>query len=313
MNNRRIKTLTAMIAIAILVTSVGYALADSSIGSVTVDPEIPVIKDIAFPSSAPPGVYSTLTFTLQMRTGLEAGSEVYVDMYSAGVVPDLPWSTEPPTTISLFNHYRIAWRNSLADTWPYIAPSGVWAGYFTTPAAPVIDGTDVQFSIDVRFDELADATNPWTIRIAYKWDAGPNIFETYAFDLADFLSLNIEQSTFNFGNIEQGQIEIPISDPTSGYLNLSLTSNSAYMIQLSGSDPLHSNTIDTFGVGNILQNSIDDIGSALALTGTAADLANLGPQPIGAYVHHLYLWISIPVTAPIGDYTFVLTVLLVAI
>ena len=119
------------------------------------------------------------------------------------------------------------------------------------------------------------------------------------------------QSTFDFGLNEQGQIEIPISTPTSGYLNISLISNQAYLLQVYGSDPLHENGIDSFAVSNILQNSLPDVGSALVLTGTSADIANLGVKGIGTATWHLYLWIEIPFSAKTGVYTFLLTVTMI--
>ena len=290
--------------------------ADSALGSVQVTEEIPIIRDIVFPLSAAPESPEPLDFVVQYGQGLSMGDEVYIHLYSAAATPDLSCNGMP-TTLSDFDHYAIMWTNA-AGSWD---PSG-WANSgkfsnFRAPASlPVTDGSDIPLGLDVTFDELADATNPWTIMIRLKYtkpdfESG-YVTETDQFDLAAYLQVNIEQSTFDFGSIEQGQIEIAISSPISGYLNITVTSNGAYRVQVSGTNP-DDGEGNSFDVSNIVQNSVNDPASGLSLSGTAGDVANLGDLPIGTATHHLYLWISIPLDAPVGTYTFTLTVTIVAI
>lgn len=142
--------------------TIAYSVyADSSQGSVTVLAEKPIITDIVFPLSATPGTWLTLTFTLQYGMGLASGDELYADLYSAGVVPDLSYGG-PSTTVSLFNHYRAYWANLAGSPWIIsgigYGPNGVFQNPTTTPLPPVTNGADIQFSILVKFNALADAT-----------------------------------------------------------------------------------------------------------------------------------------------------------
>lgn len=328
------KLILAIAVIAILVGTTAYVAADSATGNVTVTPEIPIIKDISFPVSAIPGSLNRLTFTLQYQSRIAGGEELWMDFYSSGATPDFMYSGTPvSTSISLFNHYRAMWTNKLSDPWLIsgnYGPAGVFQNPSTSPVPIIGDGSDIHFSLDVRFDELADATliiihfelslqNPWTIKFHLKYnDANDGLVRTldvfFEFDLAAFLGLNIEQSTFDFGDIEQGQGLIAISVPTQGFLDLSVQCSLAYMIQVSGTNP-DDGSGNSFEVGNIYQNSVNDSSSAIPLTLIAADILNLGQHdltPIGTWDYLiLYLWIEIPIGTPLGTYTFSLTVTLV--
>ena len=317
MYSRNKKLLLTVALIAMLAGCVVYVAADSASGTVTVDPEKPIIKDISFPLIATPADWLTLTFTLQYQTGL-GQDDLYIDFYSALAEPNLVYGSIPSITVNLFDHYRAKWINTPNDPWKIsgtgYGPDGVFQNPSTNPLPMVSDGTDIQFSLDVRFDELADATNPWTIKFHLKYGSSQSIDAFYEFDLAAYLGLNIVESTFDFGNIEQGQVLIPISLPTQGYLSLAVQSNTAYMIQVYGSDPLFG--AETFSVSNIWHNSINETSSAIPLSLESADVANLIEQPltpIGTEDYLvLYLWISIPIEAVLGTYTFTLTEILIS-
>jgi hypothetical protein len=96
-------------------------------------------------------------------------------------------------------------------------------------------------------------------------------------------------------------------DPVDGYISVTVISNVPYFLQLSGTDPDDGDG-HSFSIANLIQNSLDDVASDVALSGVASDVANLGSQPMGAGTVHIYLCISVPVSAPAGTYTIVLTV-----
>lgn len=315
------QNLAALMLCALFLSAVAYVSADSAIGSVTVTDEIARIVDITFPLSAVPTTPESLDFRLEYGQGWHGGDQVWVHLFSAGATPDLSCSGEP-STLNDYDHYATVWFNSYNGGWE---GSGVtWRSKqisnYRGPdktTLPIEDNRDIPLGFDVTFDQLADATNPWTVWIQLRYkNPDPDlsdikITETVEFDLADYLQVNIIQSTFDFGSIEQGQVMIPIANPTMGLLNISVTSNSEYRLQVSGTDP--SGNGNSFSVGYIYQNAINDTASAVPLTGSAADIANLGLQAIGDHEHVLFLWITIPATAPTGTYTFTLTVTILSV
>lgn len=279
-------------------------MADSSIGSVEVTPEMAKVTNIVFPESVDPDVYMTLSFMIEYGQGLHIGAEVYVHFFSSDITPDLPTSGTPMTLGD--NHLCAYWSNGVVG-WEAL---GGDITNFVGPVGAVTDGSDIPLGLDAKFVKQV-LVGDWQMRILLKWqepDFTPHYdWYTTLFQMQGYMELAINFATFDFGPAEQGSLEIPISTPLCGYLNMTITSNVEYLIQVLGTDPNQDG--ETFGVGNILANSVNDAGSAIPLSLILADLANLGSQPAGsAVVHRVYLWISIPVSASVGTYTFVLTV-----
>lgn len=317
------KTMLALAMMAILLGGVAYVMADSSLGSVSVDPEVARVTNIAFPLSATPDSWLTLTFDFEYDSGIAGGDEIYVDFYSAGATPDLNYGG-PSTTINEFNHYRAMWLNSPTG-WVLsgsgLGPTGVFANGQATPAPPVTDGSDIHFSLDVKIPALADATNPWTVMVHAKYtDANDlltkHVEDSIQFDLAAWVGINIEQSTFDFGNVQQGMMMMPITVPTQGFLNLSVQSNQEYKLTVRGTTPDDGDS-HSFDVSNIYANAINDTATAMSLGLSDADLVNFGTHPLtpigSTDALMLYLWITIPVGTFVATYTFTLTVSVVAI
>ena len=320
MFNKRI-TKTHVLALALCFMLAGvvvYASADQATGTIGVTDEVPVFKDISFPLTATPGQLNTLTFTLQYQQGLYEMDEVTVDLFSNMASPDLPIGQSIPTTIDEFDHYRVRWVNrETPSPFAQMNPAGIFSEMTCTPDEPITTGSNIDFSIGITIPQLADASNPWTIRFHLSY--GPDVdvtlddyvIQTYEFDLGQYMGLNIVQSSFTLTG-GQGGLLIPISVPTQGFLDLVCSANDEYQLQVYGTDPTFG--AESFSVINILQNSVNDTGSASPLSLTAANIANLGIQPITTIGEEdsfvLFLWVSIPVSAVVGTYTFTLTVIL---
>lgn len=305
---KKIKLLLVLMSV-LLLTGVGYAMADTSTGTVNVTPEIARISDVIFPESVDPNTWTTLSFVIEFGQGISGGDMVYVHLFKSGSNPDLP-NSGIPTTLGI-NHLCARWSNAIdGDNWE--ALGGSFTNFVQPVTGPITDGSDIPLGLDVMFAKTVDIGD-WEMRILLNYYVKPPVdetrwlWDTTLFQMNGFMEVAINFATFDFGDIEQGQVEIPISTPLCGYLNLTVTSNVAYAVQVSGTDP--TKDPDSFGVDNILANSLNDVGSAVPLTLILADLANLGSQAAGsAVVHRIYLWISIPISAPVGMYTFTLTV-----
>jgi len=304
------KKIILVLVLALLFSGVGYALAsDTSTGTVNVTSEIARISDVVFPESVDPDSWTTLSFLIEFGQGLGTGGMVWIHFFKSGTNPDLPTSGATPTTLGI-NHLCAVWQNN-GGGWTILG--GTFTN-FIAPALAVTDGSDIPLGLDVKFAKEV-MFGEWELRILLKYfDAAQDltmyIWDTTLFTMNGFMEVAINFATFDFGDVEQGQVEIPISTPLCGYLNLTVTSNVEYAVMVSATSP----TMDaeSFGVENILANSVNDIGSAVALSAVLADLANLGPQAAGSsVVHKIYLWISVPVSAPVGTYTFVLTIAVV--
>jgi len=302
------KKILVLVLMAVLLSGVGYVMADTSTGTVNVTPEVARISDVIFPESVDPNTWTNLSFVIEYGQGFEVGTEVFVHFFKSGTDPHLPTSGIP-TTLNLESHLCAHWRNNYLG-WEILG-SGAFSN-FVGPVDAVTDGSPIPLGLDVKFMK-AVMVGDWELRILLKYYVPPPedvtiyLWDTTLFTMNGFMELALNFATFDFLDAEQGSVLIPIRVPLCGYLNMTITSNVGYLIQVSGTDPNQDG--ETFEVENILANSLDDISSAVALSSFLADLANLGPQAAGsAVVHRIYLWISVPVSAPVGTYTFTLTV-----
>lgn len=298
---------------AALLLGAGAVAADESIGTVDVVPETPSITNVVLPSSVDPEIASTLTFTLVYNTGLEDGASVWVHLYKDGYAADLDY-VDAPSSGDLENHYWARWFNIPDGGWwdqsdvsritNVIGPDG--------PDMPIIDGSPIDLGLDVTFHGLA-TYGLWHLRIGVLYASETlSVEHDQDFDMNARVAVLFTESTFSFGDIEQGEIAIVgIQDPVSGYLTVTLTSNVPSFVQLSGTDP-DDGLGNIFSVGNIIQNSIDDSVGAIPLSGTLTNLEGIGEQPAGEYIFEIHLWIAIPVGTPISTYEFVLSCLAVA-
>lgn len=311
--NTKLKKAILAFAVLCLLGATSAVVADTAIGTVNVVPEVPKIKDFSFPSDVDPESVTPLLFTLEYLEGLESGDSVWVHLWRDGFAADLDY-VDAPSTGDLNSHYWARWMNIIGGGWwdystssrinNVVGPDGI--------DMPVIDGSDIPLGFDIKFYGLAEY-GLWHLRVGLLYASETLVAEhSMDFDMNARLAVDILESTFDFGEVQKNNlVQIPIVNPTEGYLTIVVLSNVGYLLQLSGTDP-DNGLGDSFLVGNIVQNSVDDDVGAVPLTGILAGLNGMEAQPSGEGTFYCYLWISVPLV-PVGTYTFTLTFLVVAI
>lgn len=166
--------------------------------------------------------------------------------------------------------------------------------------------TTYDYSAQVRFDAV-DKAGEWNVKVSVL-ETGKSDTKNSTFTLNPYMSVNIAESSFSFGTVQQGQENISIQVPSSGYLSVSIATNFMGKLQASGTDPIKGT--DTFSVHNVRIGDTNVVGSAKSLQTYLADIN--GVIYDGYSTTQIYLWINVPSGVPLGTYTFILTLILVA-
>lgn len=287
------KVLLGLLMISILAVA-GGVMANDIMGSV--DVKNTILTDLNVPTTDPT-VKTPFSVALMDTNKFSTMTYAYVDIWHESVLPTAPADAKNRYTASI----KID-TNNIATT-----PAG-WLNDYTKINTYQGTATSFTFNGNMTLQSVALA-GTWTMRFRLR-DINMIYYDINAtFIVNNYMEFSISESSFSFGNVVAGCVNIPISSPTSGYISLSIVSNALMKLQVKGTNP--TDGTNTFAVSSIKIFDADNVAGAHTLTTTLADLNSA--TYIGSTGASVYLWISIPAGTPIGTYTFTLTISLVPV
>lgn len=281
----------AIFALVTLLMSVGAMAADIP-GTISVTEKQLILSDVTVPSPLNPTTTVQFSFVLSYAEGIGQApnglDRFFVDIWH---------STTTKTSATGDLHYSVDFYDVGGNpSWQNIEGPAGWL----VASAPILfsDITLLQtyvFSLDVNFQSI---TKPGTwyfaIDCQIKPAAGlPNLYEEVAFVMNQYSSLLIAESSFSWGNVQHGSIDIPIADPSSGYLTMDIEVNNVYKMQVVGTDPIDASAVYFFSVANIKVSTTNDPALAQSLTTALVDLTGITFNTEIVTVQ-LFIWISVP-------------------
>lgn len=297
LDNKMKKYAIASVLIFSLLCGAGWmhsVQADTSTGSVdVVEPKL-TLSNLNVPSPQNPTEEYEVTVDMDDVEDITVMRYMYITVWHETV------SETDPNDVA--THYEATmWKGGISDQTPDFVIN-------TTDIEGMTDETHITYSLNVSFQGAA-LSGSWTWKLVTEEEDGTQDEIQGTFQMNSYMSVDVVETTFDFQEVQQGMMQIPIADPTSGYLTADIVSNVNTKIQVKGTDPTDGS--NTFAVENIIINDVDDPSTAVNLTGTLSDLN--GATYNGENTAHIYLWITVPTSVPTGTYTFTLTVSIVAV
>lgn len=293
MNDKYVKVLIGLLIISMLAIA-GNVMADDIIGSV--DVKNTILTDLNVPTTDPT-IKTPFSVALMDTNKFSTMTYAYVDIWHESVSLTAPANATHRYTTTI----KIDTNSIMTN------PEG-WINEFTRINLYQGKNTSFTFEANMTLQAIAEA-GTWYMRFRLR-DVDINLYDiNTTFTVNNYVEFSISESSFSFGDVVSGSINIPITIPTSGYLSLSISSNVLTKLQVCGTNP--TDGTNSFSVSNIKIYDADNVGVAQILTTTLTDLNSI--QYKGSQTAQVYLWISVPVGTPIGTYSFTLTVSLVSV
>ena len=212
------------------------------------------------------------------------------------------------------NHYTFRYEND-TDTWEEVGPdaagdSHLVSGNCSDPADhAVISGT---FKLAFKLHKTANytaLTTAWKIKtIAYDSDTSDSNQQLF-FGVNFFVELTVDDSSHAWSSLNPGDADILIDTPADGKIDVTVTANAQFDLQVKGSGDLAKTGGGTpIGLGNVTIHE-DTLGSSVSLTESYADIGGLTGLSSGeSQAHSLKLWIDVPSGTEHGTYTYALDI-----
>lgn len=292
MTNKRF--LIGLTALSLLLVA-GFVSANDLIGDVNVTTPHLTLSNLVIPANVNPT--ETITFSVDMSDVDDIINMKYMDII---VWHESVLETSPDDATSHYSAHM--WKGGVGDSYP-----AGWA-INATDIQPHIGETFLTYEVNGVFSTTAK-TGTWNVKMIVQEENMDTDTIEGTFIMNSYMNLEVQESSFSFGDVQQGMMQISISDPTNGYLTIDISCNMDTKIQVSGTDPTKG--VDSFAVSNILVYDADDVVSASLLSNSLTDLN--GVVYNGMQTAHIYLWINVPASAPIGVYTFTFTIVITAV
>jgi len=147
-----------------------------------------------------------------------------------------------------------------------------------------------------------------SVQVTTTDDCGEQDIDTYAneFTLNFYMEITVNDSTHGWTGLTPGDIDVLLTNPSDGDIDITVSSNAPFNIQVKGSGDLSDGNGHIIPLSNIKVHA-SDLASATSLTTTYQNIPGLTSQARGVGLSKSFkLWITVPNNLPPGNYTYTL-------
>jgi len=149
-----------------------------------------------------------------------------------------------------------------------------------------------------------------SVQVTTTDDSGEQDVDTYTnlFSINFYIEITVVDSTHGWSGLSPGDADVLLTEPSDEDIDLTVSANGAFTIQVKGSGDLSDGNGHTIPLSNIKVHA-SDLASAASLTTSYQNVGGLENQARGVNLNLSFkLWITVPDNLPPGTYTYTLYV-----
>jgi len=208
------------------------------------------------------------------------------------------------------NHYTFRYVQS-TDTWEEVGPDSGGSHLISADCQDPADQTQGSgtFRLAFKLAKIAEraTTASWTIKIIVTDDSSASDSDSsLTFGVNFYSELIVNDASHGWSGLTPGASNVALTSPADGDIDITVTSNAAFNVQVKGSGDLSDGQGHTIPLSNIKVHK-DTLGSAVSLTTSYQNVGGLTSLPAGEnQAYSFMLWITVPNPCPAGTYTYTL-------
>lgn len=292
--NTRLKKVLLALTVLLLLGAAGAVVADTAIGSVTLEDAWMSADIVTCPVTADPT--GTQTYEFKVSANLLLGDyggpdgivAIHLLFYHESVIDPL---TEPTSENNIRVHF---------DSTGWWVEDGVamLADHSLEEFADILGLLEYQGFVSLTYPANSLA-NQWRHRVIAEQSDGDMIFSAVAgFTMSSYLSATLLDSSWDFGTVALGAMAMPIQlvdGEARGYLEILISCNYEVVVTLGMTDFTKEGSVWVIYPHLFTQNSVDDYAGGVACVkypDLQAPLQGQGPILGDSVVVRIYLWVN---------------------